>query len=745
MADPQEVPAPTGATPGGMDTILNVTAAMLAQGPRAVIEQVKVLRSGGVCTGCSLGMCGTKDELGEFHLCYQGLRRLGESAFPPIVSKELAHMDRLRRMSSAELSRLGRVVYPMIAEEGSQGFEIVSWEQALDLIAAALARTAPEQVSFYVSGRSSNESIYVAQLFARMLGTNNVDNCSRYCHAPSTYGLSEVFGTGSGTASLEDLDAADLIFLIGSNAPGQHPRVLSNLARARARGAAIVVVNPIVERGLVRYSIPSSLKSILFGSRIASHYVRVKVGGDIAFMQGIVKWLAENNGLDRDFLHQRAEGWAALESAVRATPWEALVESSGVAREQISAVGRLYASASRALAMYCMGITHHTYGTENVKMVCNLMLARGNVGKPGAGVIPIRGHSNVQGSGSMLMYPAVKEEMIRRLESRYGVTLSKAPGLKAPEMIERGARGLTRLLYMIGGNLVDASPDTSFTEAAMRRVPILVAQTVHLNRSMLLGNKMTVVLPAQPRHEQEGGGSTESNWRQVRFSPQVLPPKGAARPEWWIFVQLAERLAKLGVRGEWLSKLSFTGVADIQREIAAVIPGYEGLPGLKPGETLRVGGRSLHEGGRFPRAGGKARVFAVRLPDNAVPPGKFALITVRADGQFNTEVWNDRDKLRGTKRRDVVHLSPADAARLGVAEGAAVIVRSSAGQARVVAHLADIREGVCAMYFPEANRLVPFSGGDESTATPNFKGTVVEIEPATARRALATAPGVESA
>ena len=722
-----ELPRLRGRTPGGLATFIEMGVDAARQGIGGARTMAKLLRGGAVCTGCSLGMCGSTDELGDFHLCYQGLRRLGEVFYPDLPDQRLADVAALRGATNRELTRMGRVTIPLLRRRGDRGFRPVNWNTALDVAADAIAAADPDRLGFYLSGRSSNESIYVTQLFARLLGTNNADNCSRLCHAPSAKGLMNAFGAGSGTSSLSDVHEADLIFVIGSNTPGQHPRLVKNLAEARQGGADIVCINPIVERGLLKYAIPSDVRSAVLGSDIASDWYQVKPGGDTAVVYGIVKTLLEEELLDAPFLTAHTEGWDAFADAVRNTDWPAIEARSGISADRLRALGRRYGRSQRTLVLYCMGVTHHTYGTDTVQAIANLMLARGMVGRPGTGIIPIRGHSNVQGAGEMLMVPALTETMLSRLEQRYDVPMPQEPGLTLSEMIWAAHDRKLDVLYMVGGNLLEATPDTGYTRDALERVPLLVSQTIHLNRTHLLDADCMLILPAQPRHEQEGGGTVISNWRQVRYSPALLQPRGQSWAEWRIVTALARKLADRNHRGNAVGRLAFDSVKAIQEEIAAVLPQYERMATLQPNESFRVGDASLHADGEFATANGKARVKAVPLPDNTWPDDAFMLITVRADGQFNTEVTHDRDALRESPHRNVVLMHADDAQRLGVREGDPVRVTSDVGELTVACHCFDIRPGVVAMYFPEANVLVPWGNVDTATKTPNFKGTVVRL------------------
>ena len=724
MAD---LPRLRGRTPGGLDTFIEMGVEAVKHGLSGARTLSTLLKGGAVCTGCSLGMCGSKDELGAFHLCYQGVRRLNEVFYPNLPDERLADVARLRAATNRDLSTMGRVTVPLLRRRGSRGFQALTWDTALDIVADTITASSPDRLGFYVSGRSSNESIYVTQLFARLLGTNNVDNCSRLCHAPSAMGLLAAFGAGSGTSSLEDVHEADLIFVIGSNTPSQHPRLLKNLAEAREAGAEIVCINPIVERGLLRYAIPSDARSAIAGSEIASDWLQVIPGGDTAVFYGIIKTLQEEGGIDEDFLAGHADGWDAFAERVQSTSWAELELRSGIPAARLKDVGRRYRRSRNTLVLYCMGITHHTYATETVKALANMMLARAMVGRPGTGIIPIRGHSNVQGAGEMLMVPALADAMVERLEERYGVPLPRDRGRTLSEMIWAAHDGALDMLYMVGGNLVEAAPDTNYTRAALERVPLLVSQTIHLNRTHLVDCERMLVLPAQPRHEQEGGGTMVSNWRQVRYSPKLLEARGQSWAEWRIVTALAAKLAERGHRTEALRQMAFDSVPAIQAEIGAVLPKYERITTLKPHETFRVGARTLHANGNFATESGRARVHPVELPDNLWPEDAFMLITVRADGQFNTEVTHDRDKLREAPHRRVVLMNAADARTLGVGRGDPVRITSDVGELVMACHIIEITPRVVGMYFPEANVLVPWTGTDGATKTPNFKGTVVRV------------------
>jgi molybdopterin-dependent oxidoreductase alpha subunit len=557
-----------------------------------------------------------------------------------------------------------------------------------------------------------------------------VDLCARLCHAATVSGLAETLGAGAPTCSLSDLIGADLVVLLGTDLANNQPVTTKYLHYARQQGTRVVVVNPFKEPGLERYWVPSVPSSALFGTPLMDDFFPVHVGGDVAFLTGALKRLVELDALDRAFIDARTSGFDALRAHVAALDWSTLEESSGLSRAEIDRFARLYAGARSAVFVYSMGLTQHRFGVDNVKAVVNLALARGMLGRPKCGIMPIRGHSGVQGGGECGVDPAklpggiaIGSEAQGTLEALWGHPIPRAPGLRVPHMVEAAARGEIDLLYSIGGNLLDTLPDRAFAREALARVPVRIHQDLVVNPSTLLPGELVVLLPAQTRYEQRGGGTTTNTERRIRFTPEIAghPQVGEARPEWEIPCLVARRL-----RPGLDLALGYADASAIRAEMAAAMPQYRGVDALAaPGDWIQWGGDGLFARS-FPTPDGRARWSAIPLPETRIPEGKFYLSTRRGK-QFNSMVFAERDPLTGAGR-DAVFVSAIDAGRLGLADGARVRLRSEVGEYVGRVRIAPVKPRTLQVHWPEANVLVP-RRYDPVSGEPDYNA-FVDVAPA---------------
>ncbi|MGH2569790.1 MAG: FdhF/YdeP family oxidoreductase [bacterium] len=715
--------APRVSAGGGLGSI----AYVLRKGREAggVLRLYRRLRSRNACKTCALGMGGAKggmvSENGQFpEVCKKSVQAQAGDMAAAIPESFFASrsLGALERLSSRELEALGRLAFPVIAEEGSDRFRRISWDAALDRAAAALREAPPDEVFFYSSGRSSNEAAFLLQLVARAWGSPNIHNCSSYCHAASGVALSKVYGSGTASVVLDDLENTDLVVVAGANPASNHPRLMSHLIRLRRRGGKVIVVNPLREIGLLRFRQPSDWRSLLFGSVVCDLYLHLRVGGDVALYKDLLRGLIEADVVDREFVESATSGWAEVEADARAADPRELERAHGVPRRCIDRAVRLFAGAERGILCWSMGLTHHAHGVDNVLALANLALARGWLGKPGAGLLPIRGHSNVQGVGSVGMTPAVKEAFAHRLEEVYGVRASGAPGHDTYASMEAAAAGRVRACVLLGGNLFASNPDRAWAAAALRRIPASVSLTTKLNEGHVHGRGRTaILLPVLARDEEAQPTTQESMFNYVRLSEGGVPSlAGEMRSEVEVIAALAERLLPEG-RFDWKGLRSHR---TLREGIAAVVPGFARIV---EGE-FQVEGRTFHEP-RFATPDGRARFHVTPLPD--LPDGDFRLTTVRSEGQFNTVVYEDEDPYRGNVRRDVVMMAAEDAERLGVVEGDRVAVVTAAGRLEVRAAIVEIAPGCLAMYYPEANVLVP-RRIDPRSKTPAFKSVAARLE-----------------
>ena len=500
-----------------------------------------LILSHGVCDGCALGPFGLRDNTIEgVHLCMTRLRLLRLNTMPALDPTRLADVQALRRLSNPELRNLGRLAYPMIRRRDEPGFRRVDWDEALETVANYLRECPPERMAFYTTSRGlTNEVYYVAQKVARLLGTNNIDNAARLCHAASTVALKQTLGVAASTCSYSDWIGTDLVVLLGSNIANNQPVAMKYLYYAKQQGTRIVLVNPFREPGLEHYWVPSITRSALFGTRFIDDFFQVRVGGDIAFLNGVLKWLIERDGLDREFIHEHTRGFEDLKRALSEQSWEELEKSSGLGRDAMLRFAQTYSRARSAVFIWSMGLTQHRFGVENVKAVANVALARGMLGREKCGLVPVRGHSGVQGAAECGSVPntfaggfAVNEENSRRFADLWGHPVPATPGLSAPEMVETAARGALDVFYIVGGNFVDTLPEPARVESGLKRVRCRVHQDIVLNASMLLDpSEVAVLLPGQTRYEQAGGGTITSTERRIRFSPEIPGPRiGETRP-----------------------------------------------------------------------------------------------------------------------------------------------------------------------------------------------------------------------
>jgi molybdopterin-dependent oxidoreductase alpha subunit len=682
----------------------------------------RILRHG-VCDGCSLGPAGLHDNtIPGIHLCLSRLKMLRLSTMPPTEDQHLSDLSRLRSLSSADLRRLGRLPYPMVYRKGDTLLRRISWDEALQLAGSALRAADPKRIAFYTTSRGlTNEVYYAAQKFARLLGTNSIDNAARLCHAASTVALKQMVGVGASTCSYSDWLGADLIVLIGTNLANNQPVAVKYLYHARQRGARIVVVNPYREPGLDRYWVPSITKSAFFGTRLMDDFFPVRPGGDVAFLNGVLKCLFERNAIDHDFIAAHTTGFEALRAEVESESWDSLEQAGGLPRSEMARFAELYANVKNAVFVWSMGLTQQRRGVDNVRAVANLALARGMIGRENCGLVPIRGHSGVQGGAECGAVPGefpggarVNEENARRFSELWGHPLTAEKGFNAAQMLDTARDGRLDVFYVIGGNFLETMPDPAAVDRALRRVPVRIHQDIMLNTSMFSEPAdMVLLLPAQTRYEQPGGGTATSTERRIRFTPQIsgsatTPPE--ARPEWEILSLVAQRALPESAR----SLVNYTDVRQIMEEMDRVMPMYRGIKDLRnEGDWVQYGGPILLKDGVCPNLpDGRARFVPVRpvldqpmlkTPSHAAPDS-FHLTTRRGD-QFNSMVYSDTDSLTG-RSRNAVFFAKEDAARLGFAEGSSVLLRSAHGEYRGVCAIEAVRPGSLQAYWPEANCLL---------------------------------------
>ncbi|MBW8826505.1 MAG: FdhF/YdeP family oxidoreductase [Acidobacteria bacterium] len=697
--------------------------------------------SRGACDGCALGVAGFRDWTIEgVHLCTTRLSLLAVNTADAIDPARLADVEALRTMPNRTLRALGRLGQPARRRAGEAGFTPVTWSEALGEIAGAIREAGGDRTAIYLTSRGiTNEVYYVAGKAARAMGVASIDSAARVCHAPSTIALRDAIGAAATTCSFTDVLESDLVVLIGSNPANNQPVFMKYLYEAKRAGTKVAVVNPYLEPGLESYWVPSSPESALFGTKICDLHVPVRPGGDVAFCNAVLKTLIERDAIDRQFIAAHTTGWDDLARSLATQSLDDLLAASGVDVTTLHRFCDLYAQARGAILVWSMGITQHRESVAGVLAIVNLALARGNVGRDGAGLMPIRGHSGVQGGAEMGAYATALPGMVpvapataAALGAQWGFTVPDQPGLTATEMLEAAGDGRLSVLYASGGNFLDVLPDPAGVRRALGRVPLRVHQDIVLTDQMLVDpaeGGTVFVLPAATRYEQEGGGTETTTERRIIFSPQIPGHQvGEARSEWRIFAELAALVRPdLAARFAWADNLA------LRSEIAEVVPLYAGIERLAvTGDNVQWGGRHLARDGEFPTPDGRGRFTPVAPLAGPLGDGEY-LLSTRRGKQFNSMVFSAVDPLNGAHRDDVL-IDPADAARAGLAEGDPVRLRSTTGVMQATVRYARLPAQTLQVHWPEGNVLLP--GGPDhrepQSKVPDYN-TVVTIEPMMSR------------
>lgn len=693
----------------------------------------KAMRSKNTCKTCAVGMGGQQggmvNERGVFpEVCKKSLQAMVadmQGAVKPGFFKTYS-IAQLQAFSPRELETSGRLTEPMLHRRGENYFQPISWDQAFAKIIDKLKSVTPDETFWYFSGRSSNEAGFLLQVFARMYGTNNVNNCSYYCHQASGVGLNSVLGTGTATLQLEDVEHADLVFIIGGNPASNHPRLMTTLKHIRRSGGHVITINPILETGLVNFSVPSDPLSLMFGTKITSLYIQPHIGGDLALLTGVAKRVVEMNAHDEAFLSTYCDNWPALKANLAALDWFDIYRKSGVGADAINAIATRYAAAENVVFTWTMGITHHTYGVENVEAIANLALLRGMVGRPNAGLLPIRGHSNVQGIGSVGVTPKLKDAIFDKLQSEFGMKLPTTVGLDTMACMEAADRRELKAGFCLGGNLYGSNPDATFAAQALGKLELLVYLNTTLNTGHAHGlAEETLILPVLARDEEPQPTTQESMFNYIRLSDGGPPRHAGPKSEIEVIARVAQGVLGSGGPIDWQSMQDTNRIRDA---ISRVVPGFDEIKSI--GETkkeFQLAGRTFYTP-EFPTKTGKAQLRVHTLPELAGQANELRLMTIRSEGQFNTVVYEDYDLYRGIEGRHVILMHPEDISRLGLEPDQSITVTSATGTMpgiRVTSFV-KIRPGNVAMYYPECNVLVPRSS-DPRSRTPAFKSIPVTL------------------
>jgi molybdopterin-dependent oxidoreductase alpha subunit len=686
----------------------------------------------GVCDGCALGTSGLRDwTMPGIHLCWIRLNLLHLNTMPALDSNLLKDITTLREHSEKQLRILGRLSSPMIRRKGEKGFQSITWDEALSIIAERIRPTEPSRLAFYLTSRGTvNETYYVAQKVARFLGTNHIDNSARICHAPSPVGLKQALGYAASICSYKDWIGTDLLVFIGSNAANNHPVALKYVQLAKKQGTKVVVINPVREPGFKKTWIPSSVSSAVFGTPITDAFFQINVGGDIAFINGVLKHLIENNWIDQTFIQENTQNWDDLVQKIKAQSFDELEQNSGASKESMLEFARLYAEAKTAIFAWTMGITMHRFGVQNIRAIINLALARGMVGHPKTGLMALRGHSGVQGGAEVGAIPnqfpggtPINEESAEQLQSLWDFEVPTWKGYFAPEMIEAAHRNEMDVFYCGGSNLFNVLPDSHFVKQSLARIPLRIHHDIVINPQMFVEPADTVILlPATTRYEMAGGNTETSTERRIIFNPEIPGQRiPEARDEWRVLMDIAKR-----VKPDKAALIDFTSTSQIRSEIAKAVPFYQGIEQLtQKGDNFQWGGERLGENHVFKTPDGKAHFAPLDLPQRNIPNGMFQLITRRGK-QFNSIVFGNKDMFMGGQRDNVL-MSSHDMQRLNLREGDKICLRSKIGQFCGRVRQGDLQQGVVIMYWPEANILIQHGIVDPQCGMPAYSGEMVQV------------------
>ncbi|MEU9776682.1 FdhF/YdeP family oxidoreductase [Streptomyces sp. NPDC047968] len=744
VQDAPQVTAPQHAA-AGLPAIAHTLRA--AQRQMGVARTARTLlrvnqKDGFDCPGCAWP---EEDRRHTAEFCENGAKAVAEEATLRRVTPGFfaAHpVAELAGRSGYWLGQQGRITEPVYLAEGATHYEPVGWDRAFALIAEELrGLDSPDEALFYTSGRTSNEAAFLLQLFAREFGTNNLPDCSNMCHESSGSALTETLGVGKGSVTLEDLHRAELIIVAGQNPGTNHPRMLSALEKAKAGGARIISVNPLPEAGLERFRNPQSPLGAVRGGALTDLFLQIRIGGDQALFRLLNKLVLETPGaVDEEFVREHTHGFEAFAEAARSADWEETLAATGLARDEVERALAMVLSSRRTVVCWAMGLTQHKHSVATIREVVNLLLLRGDVGRPGSGVCPVRGHSNVQGDRTMGIFERPSPAFLDALEKEFGFAPPRHHGLDVVRSIEALRDGRAKVFFAMGGNFVGASPDTAVTEAAVRRARLTVQVSTKLNRSHAVTGRRALILPTLGRSDRDvqAGGrqvvTVEDSMGMVHASRGNLPPAGPRLlSEPAIVARLARAVLGPGSATPW--EEFERDYAAIRDRIARVVPGFEDFNA----RIARPGGFTLphapRDERRFPTATGKANFTAAPVEYPVVGEGRLLLQTLRSHDQYNTTVYGLDDRYRGVRGgRRVVLVNPADALALGFADGdyADLVgewedgVERRAPGFRVV-HYPTAR-GCAAAYYPETNVLVPLGATADTSNTPASKSVVVRLE-----------------
>lgn len=749
-AQPIEVSAPkewAAGVPAVLSAYKNVTSkAGAVKGTRLLFELNQI--DGFDCPGCAWP--DPLEKRATFEFCENGAKAVADEATSARVTVNFFakhNLSDLRQESDRWLNSQGRLIEPMWLAPDTEHYQPISWQDALNLIGEQLnVLDSPDQAAFYTSGRTGNEAAFLYQLFVRQYGTNNLPDCSNLCHESSGVGLGETIGVGKGTVSLDDLEHSEAIFIFGQNPGSNHPRMLTSLQAAKRQGAKIVAVNPLDETGLKRFKNPQEVSGVLgTGTALRDLHLPVKINGDVALLKGLCKELIDRDSqglgvLDNDFIRDYCHGFDAFKQDIEQTPWQTIVQASGVSQALICQAADIACASTKTICCWAMGMTQHKNAVANIQLITNFLMLQGNLGKPGAGVCPVRGHSNVQGDRTMGIWERPTKGFLDALEKEFNFSPPRHTGVDAVGTVTGMAAGQIKVLFALGGNFYRAMPDHQTTGQALANCNLTVHVSTKLNRSHLHPGKQALILPALGRTEidrQASGIQTitvENSMGVIQTSHGKFPPaSNQLKSEVAIIAQLATQTLRH-------SDIDWVGLsADysrIREHIGQVVPGFE-----KFNQRLAQSGEfvlpnPVRDTRQFDTHTGKANFVVQQITPINVPLGCLLMMTIRSHDQFNTTIYTDNDRYRGIHGgRKVVFISSEDLINLGLQDGQTVDIQSHWPNDEQALRLVKdfqlveyaIPQGCCATYYPETNDLVPIGSVADKSNTPAYKSVVVSL------------------
>jgi molybdopterin-dependent oxidoreductase alpha subunit len=745
----------------GLTAILKTTSETVKKA--GAIRGTKLLLALNQKGGIDCNSCAWADPDGErthAEFCESGAKAIADEADTKRVTPDFFakySVAELSAQSDQWLNAQGRITEPVFLAENATHYEAITWEKAFHILAEELnSLKTPDEAVFYTSGRTSNEAAFLYQLFVRNFGTNNLPDCSNMCHESTSVALTEAIGLGKASIKLEDLEDTDLIIIIGQNPGTNAPRMMSSLQKAKENGAKIIAVNPLPEAGLMNFVNPNpELSESLWkfpyeiltnhAVKLADLYLPVRIGGDMAFLKGVMKTLLEREKysptpiFDHQFINEKTEGFQDFIANLETIDWETIIEESGLSQAQIEEAADIYINSNRVITCWAMGVTQHKRAVATIRDIANLHFLRGNIGKQGAGLCPVRGHSNVQGDRTMGIWEQMNPKFRAALEKEFHFKTPEKDGFDTVKAIKAMHAAEAKIFFGLGGNFLIATPDTEFTETALRNCQLTAQVITKLNRTAIVTGKKSLILPCLGRTEIDLTGgreqfvSTESTMLNVQMSKGIAEPASEhLRSEVWIVGKLAQAVLKNKMRVDWDRMIN--DYDRIREAISKVVAGCENY-----NQKVRKDGGFYMPNppreGTFPTDSGKAKFYSSQIEKIELNEDELLMTTIRSHDQFNTTVYDTNDRYRGISgSRRVILMNEADIAGRGLKQGEVVDITSHfEGETRRAESFIVVRYPIpktcAATYFPEANPLVPINSVAEKSNCPTSKLVKITVAP----------------